>query len=121
MLRYGLAGGLITVFVALSYWVLAEFGRVDPMISLAVVFVIFSFVSYGIHGAFSFRGYGARDRGQVRMARFMTVNIIGFLANQFFVWLLVKQMGGATWWPTIPIILVTPLLTFSLHRRWVFA
>ena len=47
-------------------------------------------------------------------------NTAGFLSNQFFVWLLVKQMGGPTWWPVIPIIFVTPLLTFTLNRRWVF-
>ena len=59
--------------------------------------------------------------GCTRGARFMVVNIIGFLVNQFFVWLLVKQLGGPTWWPTIPIIFVTPLLTFALHRRFVYS
>jgi putative flippase GtrA len=121
MARYAIAGGTITVLVAASYWALAEFGGVDPMVSLAVVFVFFSMVSYVVHGLFSFRGHGARDRHHVRGARFMIVNIIGFLVNQFFVWLLVKQMGGPTWWPTVPIIFVTPLLTFALHRRYVYS
>jgi putative flippase GtrA len=49
------------------------------------------------------------------------VNTLGFLLNQLFVWLLVHQLGGPTWWPVIPIIFVTPLVTFSLNRRWVFA
>ena len=44
-----------------------------------------------------------------------------YLVNQGFIWLLVKQMGGPTWWPTIPIIFVTPLLTFALHRRFVYS
>ena len=121
MARYAIAGGAITVLVAGSYWALAEFGGVDPMISLAIVFVFFSIVSYVVHGVFSFRGHGERDRHHVRGMRFMIVNIIGFLVNQFFVWLLVKQMGGPTWWPTIPFIFVTPLLTFALHRRYVYS
>lgn len=121
MARYALAGGAITVLVAASYWALAEFGGVDPMVSLAIVFVFFSIVSYVVHGVFSFRGHGARDRHHVRGARFLMVNIIGFLVNQFFVWLLVKQIGGPTWWPTVPIIFVTPLLTFALHRRFVYS
>ena len=120
IIRYAIAGGAITVGVASSYWALAELGGVDPMVSLAVVFVFFSAVGYFVHGAFSFQGHGERDRPHVRGMRFMTVNVLGFLVNQFFVWILVKQLGGPTWWPTIPIIFVTPFLTFALHRRYVY-
>ena len=121
LIRYAIAGGAITVAVAASYWVLAEFGGIDPMVSLAIVFTFFSVVSYFIHGAFSFRGHGARDNHHVRGARFMAVNLIGFALNQGFIWVLVKQLGGPTWWPTVPMILVTPLVTFALHRRFVYA
>ena len=119
--RYAFAGALITVLVAVSYWAVAEFLRVDPMLSLTLVFLFFTGVSYVAHGAYSFRGHGARDRTHVRATRFLIINVAGFLTNQFFVWLLVKQLGGPTWWPVIPIIFFTPLLTFTLHRRWVFA
>jgi putative flippase GtrA len=91
------------------------------MLSLTLVFLFFTGVSYVTHGAYSFRGHGARNRTHVRATRFLVINVAGFAANQFFVWLLVKQMGGPTWWPVIPIIFVTPLLTFTLHRKWVFA
>lgn len=119
--RYAIAGLVITVLVAASYWAIAEFLHVDPMVSLAVVFLFFTGVSYVTHGAYSFRDHGERDRHHVRATRFLVINLLGFASNQFWVWLLVKQMGGPTWWPTIPIIFVTPLLTFTLHRRWVFA
>jgi putative flippase GtrA len=119
--RYGFAGGVITLLVAASYWAIAEFLNVDPMVSLAIVFLFFSVVSYFTHGSFSFRGHGSRDRQHVRLLRFTLVNLLGFATNQFFVWLLVKKLHGPTWWPVIPIIFVTPLLTFTLHRKWVFA
>jgi putative flippase GtrA len=119
--RYALAGVVITVLVAASYWAVAEFLNVDPMLSLTLVFLFFTGVSYVTHGAYSFRGHGGRDRTHVRASRFLVINVLGFVTNQFFVWLLVKQFGGPTWWPVIPIIFVTPLLTFTLHRRWVFA
>jgi putative flippase GtrA len=121
LVRYAFAGFLITVLVAASYWAVTEFLHVDPMVSFTIVFLFFSVVSYFTHGAFSFRGHGDRDRHHVRMSRFIIVNIIGFLVNQGFIWLLVKQMGGPTWWPTIPFIFVTPILTFALHRRFVYA
>ena len=121
MIRYAIAGGLITVAVAASYWVLAQFGGIDPMLSLAIVFLFFSIVSYFIHGAFSFRGHGERDNHHVRGARFLAVNLVGFALNQTFIWTLVKQLHGPTWWPTVPMILVTPLVTFALHRRYVYS
>lgn len=119
--RYGIAGGLITLAVAASYWALAEYGGVDPMVSLTIVFIFFSGVSYITHGLFSFRGHGARDNHHVRGLRFLMVNLFGFALNQLFVWGLVKQLGGPTWWPTLPMVLVTPLVTFALHRRYVYS
>ncbi|HEU5285185.1 MAG TPA: GtrA family protein [Sphingomicrobium sp.] len=118
--RYALAGMIITLLVAASYWAIAEYLEVDPMLSLTIVFVFFTVVSFFAHGEFSFRGHGERDRQHVRLLRFLVVNLIGFASNQFFVWLLVKKLGGPNWWPVIPIIFVTPVLTFALHRRWVY-
>lgn len=121
MIRFGLTGGLLTLLVAGGYWLLATFAGVEPMLSLTLNFVVFTGLGYVLHSRFSFRGHGARDNAGVRTLRFFTVNTIGFLSNQFFVWLLVRQLGGPTWWPVLPIIFVTPLLTFALNRRWVFA
>ena len=121
MLRYAVAGGLITVAVAAAYWAIAEYGGIDPMVSLTIVFLFFSGVSYLVHGAYSFKDHGARDRHHVRGARFVAINLLGFALNQFFVWFLVKHLGGPTWWPTLPMIFFTPLLTFALHRRFVYA
>ena len=119
-IRYALAGLVITILFSASYWAVTELGGIDPMVSLTIVFLFFSAISYFTHGAFSFRGHGARDRQHVRATRFLVVNIIGFALNQFFVWLLVKHFGGPTWLPIIPFIFVTPWVTFALHRRWVF-
>ena len=119
--RFALTGGLLTVLVAGGYWVVATFLGVEPMLSLTLNFIVFTGLGYILHSRFSFRGHGARGNAPARTARFFTVNVIGFLTNQFFVWLLVKQLGGPTWWPVLPILFVTPLLTFALNRRWVFA
>ena len=51
----------------------------------------------------------------------LAINIFGFALNQAFVWYLVKYLDGPTWWPTIPMVLFTPLLTFALHRRFVYS
>ena len=121
LLRYAFAGFAITVAVAASYWGITEYLNIDPMISFTIVFLVFSAISYVTHGEFSFKGHGTRDQHHIRMGRFLAVNVLGYLVNQGFIWLLVKQLDGPTWWPTIPMIFVTPLLTFALHRRFVYA
>ncbi|WP_219892591.1 GtrA family protein [Aquisediminimonas profunda] len=118
--RFVLTGGFLTVSVAAGYWAVTEFLHVAPMTSMTLVYLTFTGIGYLLHSRFSFRGYGARDRAPVRTARFFTVNTIGFVANQFFVWFLTSFLGGPSWWPVIPVCLVTPILTFSLNRRWVF-
>ncbi len=121
LLRYALAGFAITLAVAGSYWAITDLLHVDPMVSFTIVFIFFSGISYVTHGEFSFKDHGGRDRHHVRMGRFFAINVLGFLVNQGFIWLLVKQLDGPTWWPTIPMVFVTPLLTFALHRRFVYA
>jgi len=121
LVRYALAGFAITLAAAGSYWAIADLLHVDPMVSYTIVFLLFSIVSYITHGEYSFKGHGERDRHHIRMGRFLAINVLGFLVNQCFIWMLVKQLGGPTWWPTIPMIFVTPLLTFVLHRRFVYA
>ena len=121
LVRYALAGFAITLLVAGSYWAITDLLHVDPMISFTLVFIVFSVISYVTHGEFSFKGHGERDRHHIRLSRFLAVNILGFLINQGFIWLLVKQLDGPTWWSTIPMIFVTPLVTFSLHRRFVYS
>lgn len=121
LIRYALAGLAITVAVAASYWAITDFLHVDPMVSFTIVFLVFSVISYVTHGEFSFKGHGTRDQHHIRMGRFLAVNLFGYCINQGFIWLLVKQWDGPTWWPTIPMVFVTPLITFSLHRRYVYS
>jgi putative flippase GtrA len=120
IIRFGLTGGLLTVLVAGAYWAIAEFLHVDPMVSLTLVFIVFSALGYVLHSRWSFKDHGSRDQAHLRTVRFVITNSLGFASNQFFVWLLTKYLGGPTWWPVIPIILVTPIITFTLNRRWVF-
>lgn len=121
IVRFGLTGVLLTLLVAGGYWIAADVFGVEPMLSMTLNYLVFTCLGYVLHSRFSFRGHGARDNPATRTTRFFVVNTTGFLANQFFIWLLVKQMGGPVWWSVIPIVFVTPLLTFSLNRRWVFS
>lgn len=120
LIRFGLTGALMSLLVAGGYWIAATALGVEPMLSFTLNFLVFTGLGYILHSRFSFRGHAARGNAAARGARFFTVNVIGFLTSQCFIWVLVKQLGGPVWWSVIPIVCVTPLLTFALNRYWVF-
>ena len=97
IIRFGMVGLLLTVLVAAAYWAVAEFLHVDPMLSMTGVYLVFTGVGYILHSRVSFRDHGGRDQAHIRTMRFFITNTLGFISNQFFVWLLVKHLGGPTW------------------------
>jgi putative flippase GtrA len=121
VVRFGIGGLLITVVSTATYWFIAEKLRLDPNLSLLIVYVVFSLTGFVLHSRWSFFGYGDRNRPFIRLGRYTVANLVSLAANQAFVWLLVKGLHGANWWPIVPMICVTPWLTFGLNRHWVFS
>lgn len=118
--RFGFGGLLITVASAAAYWTMAEKAQIDPNLSLLTVFAIFSVGGFFLHSRWSFSGHGDRNAPFLRLGRYAIANIIGLMVNQAFVWLMIKELHGPNWWPIIPMICITPWLTFGLNRNWVF-
>ena len=91
------------------------------MVSLTIVFLVFSGDQLRHPRRLQLQGPWRARPPSCPRRRFLAINVLGFVVNQGFVWSLVKHLDGPTWWPTIPMIFVTPLLTFALHRRFVYA
>jgi putative flippase GtrA len=119
ILFFGIGMG-ITAASALSYWVLADFARIDPNLSLLLVFVVFTLVGFIAHGRVTFGGHARTGRSSARLFRYAVVSLTGFMVNEFFIYALVKLAGGAVWWPVVPMVLLTPWLLFAFNRYWVF-
>jgi putative flippase GtrA len=120
LVRYGIAG-LLASFINIGiYHVCVTMGGVDPNLAWTIGFVGAAVSGYLMHGAFSFRGHGGRDRQHVRFGRFMIVSLISFALNSFWVWLLVQYLALPIWAPYPLALFVTPLLIFWLNRQWVF-
>ena len=119
LVRFGITGLGVTAVYAAIYWPLATY-VMNPNIAVAVAFVLATLIGRYAHGAISFKGHGTRDRRT--MHRFFVVQGLGFALNQLFTWVLVTGpfFHGPTWWPLVPAIFVTPLVTFGLNRMWVF-
>ena len=120
LVRYGIIGALITVGGQAIYFALAETRTTSPLAAIAIAWVVGVAVGYFAHGWISFAGHGSRDDHAVTGTRFVAVNVVGYLLNSFWVWLLVERLAGANWWPILPNIVLTPLMTFWLHRYWTF-
>jgi putative flippase GtrA len=121
VVRFGVSGVLLTVLVGLLYSGGVYLCRLAPMVSTTIAIAIATVPGYLIHSKFSFSGHGGRDRLHVRAFRFAVTNGLGFTSNLFFTWLLTSDLMLPKWTPNLAFLFVTPLLTFWLNRKWVFA
>lgn len=120
MVRYGLTGGFVTAFAAAIYWVTATFFGVAPLLANVLAYAAAVALGYVLHSKWSFKGHGRRDNLARTTSRFFLVSLVSFGLNSLFVWVLTGPLDGPTWWPVVPMLFVTPLVTFTLNRRWVF-
>jgi putative flippase GtrA len=120
LIRFGLVGGFVTALGAAAYWVPATFLGVHPLAANVFGYLVAAGIGYVLHSRVSFRGHGSRDKPVQRTGRFLIVSLISLGLNSLFVGLLTGPLHGPTWWPVVPMIFVTPLVTFTLNRYWVF-
>ena len=121
LIRFGMVGGFVTVLSALIYYLSAAHLGMPPLLANVLGYLVGGAIGYGLHSRISFRGHGGRDRPALRTGRFAVVSLITFALNSLFVGVLTGPLHGATWWPVVPMVGVTPLVAFYLNRRWVFA
>ena len=127
LVRFGFTGVAVTAFYECVYLPIAIFGQmwfghgaVWPLVAGTVAFIAAAAVGHVAHSRISFKDHGSRDKRTAH--RFLVVQLIGFAFNQCFIWLLTGPLlHGPAWWPVVPTVFVTPLVTFGLQRNWVFA
>jgi putative flippase GtrA len=120
LIRFGLVGGFVTALGVVAYYVPATYFGVPPLLANLLGYLVAAAFGYVLHSKVSFRGHGARDRPVQRTTRFFIVSLVSLNLNSLFVWVLTGLLGGPTWWPVVPMLFVTPLVTFALNRQWVF-
>ena len=120
LLRFGMVGGFVTALGVAAYWIPATFMGVPPLLANLLGYAVAVAFGYVLHSKVSFRGHGSRDNPGQRTFRFIVVSLVSLGLNSLFVGVLTGPLDGPTWWPVIPMLFVTPLVTFSLNRQWVF-
>ena len=56
----------------------------------------------------------------VTKLRYTIVSVISYVLNTFWVWLIFTRLELGPEVPIIPMLFVTPAVTFILNRQWVF-
>jgi len=122
LIRFGMVGGFVTGLYALVYSPLAKFQLTSPQVANFCGYLAAMVTGYVLHSRWSFRGHGSRDNVGRTTSRFFLVSLVSLGLNALFVFILTDSMalGGPWWWPLIPILFVTPAVTFVLNRQWVF-
>jgi putative flippase GtrA len=122
IIRFGLVGGFVTGLYAIVYSPLAKFHLTSPQVANFCGYLVAMITGYVLHGRWSFRGHGRRDNPARTTVRFFIVSLVSYGMNAAFVFVLTdsRMFGGPWWWPLIPILFVTPAVTFVLNRQWVF-
>ncbi len=65
--------------------------------------------------------FGLGDERLARLPRFLVIAAAGLLFNQMIVFAAVDLLGWSYRLALAAVVLVVPLLTFIMSRRWVFA
>ena len=122
LLRFLVSGGITTGLYAVVYSGLSMFELANPQIANICGYLVAVVSGYLLHSRWSFRGHGERDNPARTTSRFFVVSLVSYGLNALFVFVLTDSMmlDGDWWWPLLPICFVTPLVTFTLNRQWVF-
>lgn len=117
--RFIVSGAIVTALGVGVYAAVAVALKWNPQLGNFLAYVFAVATGYVMHSRWSFKDHGA-DRDHRTKVRFVVVSLVSYALNSFWVWLLYSrlQLGRAA--PILPMVFVTPGVTFLLNRQWVF-
>jgi putative flippase GtrA len=118
LFRFVLSGGFVTALGVGIYAIVALGLRWHPQVGNLLAYLVAMGTGYVLHSKWSFKGHGSRT--QTTGIKFVTVSLISLALNSFWVWLLTEPLKLDPEWPMVPMVFVTPAVTFLLNRQWVF-
>jgi putative flippase GtrA len=118
LLRFLVSGAFVTALGVGVYAFVALVLRWHPQLGNLLAYVVAMATGYVMHSRWSFRGHGERNRGTA--VKFIVVSLISLGLNSLWVALITGPLGLSPAWPILPMLFVTPAVTFVLNRQWVF-
>jgi putative flippase GtrA len=118
--RFLVVGGFLTSLSAAIYWAAIRLG-VEPLLASVIGHLVGLLIGFRLHAQWTFASTAQETRTSAENLRFVVASLSGLLCNLIWVQLLVHVIGAPDWTPIVPMIFVTPALTFAVNRRWVFS
>ena len=119
LMRFVVSGAFVTALGVGVYAIVALALRWHPQLGNFLAYAVAMATGYVMHSRWSFRGHGA-ERDHRTKVRFVIVSLISYALNSFWVWLLFTFLQWGRGAPIVPMLFVTPVVTFTLNRQWVF-
>jgi putative flippase GtrA len=119
LVRFIISGATVTALGIAVYAMVALVIRWHPQLGNVLAYLVAMGTGYVMHSQWSFRGHGA-ERDHATKVRFVIVSLISYALNSFWVWLLYTYLSWGRAAPIVPMLFVTPVVTFTLNRQWVF-
>jgi len=116
--RFIVSGALVTALGVAVYAIVALMLRWHPQIGNLLAYAVAMATGYVLHSRWSFRDHGTRTRATG--VKFVIVSLLSLAMNSFWVWLITVPLALSPAWPILPMLFVTPAVTFTLTRQWVF-
>jgi putative flippase GtrA len=117
--RFVISGAFVTALGVAVYALVALVLRWHPQVGNFLAYVVAVATGYVMHSQWSFRDHGG-ERTHATRLRFALVSVISYALNSLWVWLLFTRMDLGRAAPIVPMLFVTPVVTFVLNRQWVF-
>ena len=117
--RFVISGATVTALGVAVYALVALVLRWNPQLGNFLAYAVAMATGYMMHSKWSFRGHGG-DRTHATKVRFIIVSLISYALNSFWVWLLYSHLQWGRAAPIVPMLFITPAVTFTLNRQWVF-
>jgi putative flippase GtrA len=118
LLRFLISGATVTALGVGVYAFVALFLLWHPQLGNFLAYVVAVAAGYVMHSRWSFRDHGTR--GKATGLKFLVVSLISLGLNSLWVALFTGPLGLSPAWPILPMLFVTPVVTFTLNRQWVF-
>jgi len=119
LIRFVISGAFVTALGVGVYALVALVLQWHPQLGNFVAYVVAMATGYVMHSRWSFRDHGA-ERTHTTKVRFVIVSLISYALNSFWVWLLYSHLDLHRAVPILPMLFITPAVTFLLNRQWVF-
>src|SRR5439155_17743666 len=119
LVRFLISGATVTALGVGVYAIVALVLRWHPQVGNILAYLVAMGTGYVMHSQWSFRGHGA-ERTHATKVRFVVVSVVSYALNSFWVWLLYTHLEWGRAAPMVPMLFVTPAVTFLLNRQWVF-